>query len=1740
MFVSRLRFGLYILPLFLLVLFAFLTRPAAAVEIGDIAKEAAAYRAELLKDAIGGDVARLPLIVTQAAIERDAGRFVEAATLYERAIGLGDESYATWMALADVYDATRNWKEGAFASYRAFIETTDYQQRGNALNRVAGFYDRQNDYARALVAYDAANRYIYDELAYNRAEQLRQMLVFAVVATRLATEGETPEACVEFRSDLATTDEVTYADYVRIEPETKASFRVSGNQLCVGDLSFGTEYKLTILQGLPSLVGDKLAKNEEWAFSVGDRAPTVGFRNQAYVLPKVGSTGVPVISVNIDQVKLRLLRINDRNLINELYAGRFLNNIEEYDRERIANEVGEEIWTGEMDVARERNKRVVTAFPLDEVVPETEPGIYILMARNAEDEQDENDYEWRWQPQATQWLVVSDLGLTTFSGAGGLDVQARSLESGRALHRLEVRLLARNNEILATETTDTSGMAHFDPGLLRGDGGRRATAIMAFRRDGDFSFLDIGGPAFDLSDRGVGGRVMPGDLDLFFYTDRGVYRPGETAQVMALSRDPAAIAIAKQKLTFVLLRPDGVEARRFVDVEDTGGGYHLPVDLTPSARTGLWSILAYVDPEGSSIAATSFLVEEVVPARIEATLTPADQPLVPPTPLPVMVDAKYLYGAPAANLPVKGEVTIAADPQPFPDWKDYRFGLDDEKIEPVRLSYDSMTTDENGKLEIDMSFDEVPEAQAPLAATLRVEVYEFGGRPVIETVTRPIRDRALYLGIKPLFADLSTPQGSEAGFEIVTLDKDGKPVAKSGLSYRLVKEDWDYVWYYRDNRWDYDYVVRDADSKNGSVDVTADKPGRIDVMVDWGRYRLEVFDAQSGVASSQRFYAGWWVQPGTGGTPDKLQVSADKDSYGVDDTAEIHLTAPFAGEAQVSIATDRIVDTFSVSIPEGGKTVKVRVEKEWGAGAYVLVNAFRAGKDKEQGPGRAIGLTWLTIDPKPRSLEIGMTVPEFMEPRQKVEIPVTVANLAGKGAYVTLAAVDEGILQLTDFVTPDPVDHYFGKRRLGLEIRDLYGQLIDGSEGVRGQIRSGGDGDGLAKRGAPKQMKLVALFSGIVQLDAEGKAIIPFEVPDYNGRLRLMAVVWDEANVGWAEAGLVVRDPVVALATAPRFLAPNDKGSLSFAVQNVAGGAGLYAIKLTASDNLRLTGETGWSKELSVGANAEWRVDLAATGLGDGYVEMVLTGPDGFALSRRIEVPVRAPQPAITQTLTQRLLPGAPMRVSAAALGDFLPETAGLKLSFSAAPNLDVQTVLASLSHYPYGCVEQTTSVAYPMLFAKEMAERWSLDDKEMANDPQKLRRAIGRILERQRSDGLFGLWSSYSPSDNWLSAFVMDFLTRAKEQGYDVPDIAYRHGIDALGYVVTAYQDESADNLAARAYAHYVMSRAGQGRLSDLRYLADNYLDRMPSGLALAQLGTALALHGDMARAGLAFDAAVIAANRARRPLMDYGSDLRDWAGIIALMAEAKVPGYDAGAYLDRLAGLQAERRYLSTQEQVWLLLAAKATSSANPPEVSIARDQDAVVSQTKPYMLNLVGSEIGEGSVFVNQGKDPVYAKASASGVPIAALPAEENGFTISRTFYNLDGSPADLTKVRQNDVLVVLVGGELQAAHQRRALLVDLLPGGFEIENTRLNDARQTSELSWIAELTQPAYAEFLDDRYIAALDLNGDYDNRTFTVGYMVRAVTPGSFVLPAPSVEDMYAPETRARGESGRVTVAPYR
>ena len=1727
----------------LIVLALALPINALAADLTAIARQANEFREELIASVVGADPQTVSVRLIESGTAAAKGRWEEAATKLGEAIGLGREDRATWLTLSDFEEKAGYPARAVSAAFQAYLMGAG-EERGQALLRVAGLLDRAGQREEAVIAYDQALRLVWDSDASNRAEELRQSLAFHAVNSRLNATGETPEACIEFQGALLGTDSIRYEDYVKIEPQVEATFVVSDSTLCIRGIDFGQSYTVKLLEGLPSADSGELAKPEDWGFTVGDRDPSIGFRNQAYVLPKIGSTGVPVITVNVDRVSLRLMRINDRNLINEVYDGRFLTNLEGYSREQIVERSGELVWEGSMDIQLERNKRVVTAFPIDEVAPQTKPGIYVLMASKWHDKQaDGEDESERWEVQATQWLVVTDIGLTTFVGANGLDIATRSLETGRPVGRIDVKLIARNNEVLAQAVTDRKGLAHFDPGLLRGEGGRTATAVMAFRKDGDFSFIDLTRSAFDLSDRGVAGRAAPGEADLFFYTDRGVYRPGETVHLMALLRDQAAKAITDNlPLTFRVLRPDGVEAATYGELKGDGGGFQLDIPIASSARTGNWTVEAYLDPEGKPIASTEYLVEEVVPARIETTVTPVSTTLVPGAETPVDVVAKFLYGAPAAGLTVKADLTIAQNFDPFPQYPGYHFDLADEGVEASRIAFDDARTDDDGRASFSLALDDLPETTQPLSANLRVEVYEFGGRPVIKSVALPIKNRNLWVGVKPLFENDQTAMGATAQFEIMALDGDGRAIAKPGLSYRLVKEDWDYQWYYSENTWDYNVVVRDDTQETGKLDVAAEKPAMVEAKVDWGHYRLEVFDPESGSASSVRFYAGWWAQPGTAGTPDKMQVVAEKELYQVGEDAAVHLQAPFTGTAMVTIATDRVLETRQVDMPPEGKTIHVEVDPSWGAGAYVLVNAFRPGEAEQHGPGRAIGLTWLQIDAKPRQLRISMTVPDKVLPRQSVEIPVAVDNLSDTTAYLTLAAVDEGILQLTDFTTPDPLGYYFGKRRLGLDLRDVYGQLIDGKEGKRGDIREGGDDAGLARRGAPPEIKLVALFSGLVKLDGGGKASVRLDIPDYNGRLRLMAVAYDGNNVGSAEAGLVVRDPVVALVSAPRFMAPGDESYLSLSIQNLDGTAGDYHVALSAAEAVQLGDGANFTASLPVGATKSQRIPMLGKTIGNGEITLAINGPNGYELSRAIQVPVRPAQSPTAQTLSKILAPGESLDLGADALADFLPGTSQLRSSFSTRPNLDVQSVLANLSHYPYGCLEQTTSVAFPLLFTNELADLWDLKNAYAGSDTEQLQKAVNRAFERQRSDGMFSLWDGSGPAYKWLSAYAMDFLTEAKARGYHLSEFGYRNGLQGLRLIATDYNSDDPSGLNARAYALYVLAKAKAASLSDLRYLFDAYLDRLPTPIASAQLGAALAMSGDMERAEKAFAKARIDAERAAGGYWDYGSEffgsnLRDMAALVTLMTEAKMPNGDVAPLLDRLAGMQSRRSYLSTQEEAWILRAARATASADN-SMSLGFADRKLESLTKPFFAKTGPEELAKGIRATNNGSGPIYAKVTASGIPSTDLPASDSGFSIERKVFTIDGQEVKLDQIRQNDIVVVVIRGQVKDYAQHQAMIVDLLPAGLEIENERLTNTRRTGDLAWLPELTELNYSEFLDDRFVAAFDIR-EQSPTNFALSYMARAVTPGEYKLPAIAVEDMYNPEIRGRSASDRIVVLPY-
>ncbi|MBS0244281.1 MAG: alpha-2-macroglobulin family protein, partial [Proteobacteria bacterium] len=507
---------------------------------------------------------------------------------------------------------------------------------------------------------------------------------------------------------------------------------------------------------------------------------------------------------------------------------------------------------------------------------------------------------------------------------------------------------------------------------------------------------------------------------------------------------------------------------------------------------------------------------------------------------------------------------------------------------------------------------------------------------------------------------------------------------------------------------------------------------------------------------------------------------------------------------------------------------------------------------------------------------------------------------------------------------------FHAQRRLGLEFRDLYGRLIDGMRAERGRLRSGGDeGGGMSAQGTPPVEAPLSLFSGIVPVRADGTAEVSFDLPDFNGTVRLMAVAWSGSKVGSTARDVIVRDKLALTVSGPRFLLLGDKARLDLDVHNVDGPASAYqvAIAREGADGARQSLPAP-EVALKAGEHRHITVALAPEQLGASIYSVSIKGPDGIDVRRRLALDVQAPATGIHRSSVSSLKPGGTLSLSKDLFHDLIPSSAKMSVTVGPTAAFDVAGLLASLDRYPYGCAEQTTSRALPLLYVNEMARRLGIAQEGEIKG--RIAKAIERLYEMQDATGAFGVWGP-SDGDLWLTAYVTDFLTRAKETGFEIRREPFNQALDRLANAL-AYAQDFEKGGEARAYALYVLARNGRAPLGDLRYYVDARLDRFSTPLAKAQLGAALALLGDQERSGKAFasamadlesDAAKIELNGARA---DYGSFVRDGAGILTLAAETRMIAPRQVSLARVLGSAFRARRVTSTQEQAWLLLAARA----------------------------------------------------------------------------------------------------------------------------------------------------------------------------------------------------------------------
>jgi alpha-2-macroglobulin len=1553
-----------------------------------------------------------------------------------------------------------------------------------------------------------------------RAEHGFRMLDFTIDSDSIS-----PRACFQFSEELPgrRTD---FSPFVAVAGMDRPAISANEKQLCVEGLKHGERYSVTLRAGLPSVVKETLAKSAEFTIFVRDRKPFVRFSGKSYVLPRAGQKGIPVLSVNTKAVTLSIYRVGDRNLVETLLGYDFQRNLSRYQAERLANERGVRIWTGELAVEPKLNTEVTTAFPLDQAVKDLGPGVYAITAEPKDVVS--SDYG----QQATQWFIVSDLGVTAYTAHDGIDVFIHSLATADPRGSVEVRLIARNNEVLAVRQTDRNGFIHFEAGLARGEGGAAPAAIVATEK-GDYAFLSQKSPAFDLSDRGVAGRPVPSGLDAFVYTERGVYRTGETVAITALLRDARGSAALNIPLTLVISRPDGVEYRRGLVADQGLGGRSLSVPIVASASTGTWRVAAYTDPKRPPIGETTFMVEDYVPDRLEFELSSATKQISRTTPAQVSAEGRFLYGAPASNLDLSGEVTILAARE-LAGFPGYSFGLADEDVAAVRQELDDLpSTDGSGKALFPVKLDVSNATTRPLEAQITVRMSESGGRAVERKLTLPVAPDTAMLGIQPMFSGRSLADGANADFDVVMVSPDGKTVARNGLRYDLLKIESTYQWYRQNGQWEYEPIKRTERVASGTVDVASDKPARLSLPIKWGRYRLEVStDEVNGPITSFSFDAGFYAEA-SADTPDLLEVALDKPDYKSGDTLNVAVTARTAGRLTINVFTDRLVATQSQDVKAGTARVSLTVGRDWGTGAYMVATLRRPlDAPAQRMPGRAIGVQWFSIDKAARTVALDMNLPATMRPNAPLTVPIKIVGLsAGEEARVVVAAVDVGILNLTNYKPPAPDDYYLAQRRLTAEIRDLYGQLIDGMQGARGQIRSGGDAAAELSGSPPTQAPL-ALYSGIVTVGRDGTAQVGFDIPAFAGTVRVMAVAWSKDKVGKASGDVVVRDPVVLTATLPRFLRTGDKGALQLELDNVEGSAGDFNIAAVAEGAVKLEDDKPQPIKLAAKQRGRISLPVAAAGTGPGMVSVKVTGPDNFALERKYALDVRPATQILTRRSVRTLAKGETLTLSKDLFADFVPETGRAGLSVALSTSLDAATLLNALDRYPFGCSEQLASRAMAMLYVNELAVQARLaPDGEI---DQRIKDAIARLLARQDSNGSFGLWS-IGGDDPWLDAYVTDFLTRARERGFEVPATAYTLAVDRLRNYVATAPDAARNGGRELAYALYVLARNGAAPIGDLRYLADVKLSDVATPIAKAQVAAALAMVGDKGRADNVYLAALGAISP--QPKLDlgradFGSALRDAAALVTLASEGRASPKTVDDAVLRIDAARALSTNMSTQEEAWLVLAARALAKQTSA-ISLKVNNEG---REGAYYRSLGAEELAAPVTVSNQGEGSVQAVISVSGAPLTPEPAAAQGFKIERSYHTLDGEKADPSKARQNQRFVVVLKVTEPQPQFGRVIVADYLPAGFEIDNPRLVSSGETGTLTWIADAVDPVSTEFRDDRFTAAFDRKQD-SNPVFSVAYVVRAVSPGRYVLPQAKVEDMYQPDRFGRTATDAIEIS---
>lgn len=1571
-----------------------------------------------------------------------------------------------------------------------------------------------------------------------------------------------------------------------------------------GDFSNKQDYALTIGSSLKNIFGIALKQDYSGTIHFGAPPPYIAFndKNSIY-LSSQGERNLGIQIISVPKFKLGIYKIYENNILHYLnnnqtygYEGNFnmsssddnggddnssgdetgFNRWDYYTEDYSANpEYGDIISNKEYSAANLPKKGMMSLLNVnlsDLQFDNSRKGIYLIRVQDSK----------RPWIQDRKLLVVSDIGLIVKKGANNITVFCNSLLNATKIEGAKVTFVSTNNQEIYTAISNSDGVASFSYDKSKYPGSDVAAVVA--RNGNDFTYMDLVNNEVNLSSFDIGGKITKNvPYDAFMYSNRDLYRPGDTININTIVRTFDWHTLKNVPVKYKVKMPNGKQLLELKGILDEQGSMAISFSVPSAAMTGSYDVQIY---SGNDVLLKtfSFLVEEFMPQRIKVDAQSEKQDYFAGNTAKIFVQAMELFGPPAANKNYQATLDFDFAPFSAKKFKDYNFYI----TRPANLSFSQLTnngqTDANGK--ITLSF-ELPDQKniGLLTGKSIITVFDETGRPVNKEQRFNVYTQNTFYGIRDF--DGWVPTNKPLNLAFAAVDKFGTPNTNAHASVQVVKHSWETVLVHSYSSTRYESQERTQTvlfkdiviNGTSSFEFTPQESGEYEVRISSGEsnaaYVSRTFYAY-GSASTQ--YNSFQVQK-----EGNIEIKTDKDNYKPGEKAHVLFTCPFDGKLIVTLEQNEVLEKYFLHTDHKAASIDIPITKADMPGIYITAAVIRDLSDNTLPLTIARGFVPIKVDDPVDKLDVKILCAASSRSRRSQTIKVKTAP----NAEVTVGVVDEGVLLVTNFKTPDPYGYFYARRALEVNTSDLYPRVLPELGSWNVSSMAGGEAlEGRLNPEGSKNVHIVSYWSGIIKANSNGEATYTINIPKFSGSLRVMAAVYKDNKFGSDEKNITVADPIVVSTSLPRFMSPNDASILNVILTNTTVAHVNAESILTVKGALKIDGAA--SQNIEIAAHSEKTIAYhlnALTGYGIANVDVAVKALNETFTDHE-EIPVRPPLP-MEKVTDAGVIKGGQTKDINLPTGYAVDGSKGY-IVISRSPLAQFSKNLSSLLQYPYGCMEQTISTAFPVLYYLALVKALGLSSANQPYSPSYIvNEAIKKVYAQQQYNGGLTYWTGETNVSWWISVYGLHFLLEAKKMGYEIDNTVVDNLVQYIQSQINSKKPElysyydSDGKVQLRFvvpeevfYSLYVLALANHPNVPLMNYYKANilpassgtnadFMKNLTSKAGGAKVDSTVSVsllsaynHGTTAmtldsRYMLAATYALIGDMRAFSSILPNGfageraarctegsfySYIRDESLSLAALLQAQPDNPQIPILAQHISEDLKSEPWLSTQENAWALIALgkyseNALKSTATATLTVNGIKSAELKATD--ITTVLHQDLSNKKVQISSaGSGILYYYYETQGIPSGNQFKEDDSYLkVRKSFYDESGMRiSDLNSIKQDQLLVVDISiSSLDNRFVSNVAVTDMLPACFEIENPRINPDR---EMQWIKNKSEPDFMDIRDDRITLFVNVNPT-DQHFY---YLVRAVAKGKYVMGPVGADAMYDDTYHSYNGAGVVTV----